>query len=201
MSIKYSVKHPYIILLLITVIFTILSFFFEFQRKNTNRLSKIEYLSTNKTAGLFITRYLHYLFLLYFALFLLIFKERGRDAIIYIIFAIVLSYSWIFFDCCILSYHELLFYGVDHHKYQTNFHPCLYAVFEDYQAIPLYFSGIIMFFTVFYLLLRNTVIPAPYRIIAGSIFLWLFTYNIITTRYYDTKLRYPTDKNHRLYLF
>jgi len=195
------IKHPYIILLIITVVFTILSFFFEIQRKKTNRLNKMEKLTMVKRMGLFVTRYLHYLFLLYFALFLLIFKEKGRDAVIYIILAIVLSYSWIFFDCCILSYHELRFYGVDYNEYQTNFHPCLYAVFENYQAVPLYLSGGIMFFTFFYLLLQNQTIPASYRVIMGGIFMGLFIYNIITTRYYDTKLRYPTDKEHILYRY
>jgi len=193
--------NSYVILLLITLVLTISSFFFEIQRKKTNRLSKVEKLTIKNMVGLFVTRYLHYLFLLYFALFLLIFKEKGLDAVIYIILAILLSYSWIFFDCCILSYHELRFYGVEYNKYQTNFHPCLYAVFENYQAVPLYLSGGIMFFTFFYLLLKNWFIPTNYRVVAGGVFFGLFIYNIITTRYYNTKLRYPTNKNHILYKY
>jgi hypothetical protein len=194
-------KNPYIVLLLITAVLTILSFFFEIHKKRRHKLNNIGKLPPSSKIGLFITRYLHYLFLLYFAIFILIFKERGTNAIIYVILAIILSYSWVFFDCCILSYHELLFYGVDHHKYQTNFHPCLYAVFKDNQAIPLYLSGGMMFFTVLYLLVRNKTVPAPYRIIAGGVFLGLFINNIITTRYYDTKLWYPKDKAHKLYRY
>jgi len=195
------IKNPYIVLLLITAVLSILSFFFEFQRKNTHMLTKVEELTITNIVGLFIARYLHYLFLLYFTLFLLIFKERGVDAIIYIILAIVLSYSWVFFECCILSYYELRFYGVNHHDYQTNFHPCLYAVFENYQAVPLYLSGGIMFFTFYYLLLRNGIIPSHYKVVAGGVFFGLFINNIITTRYYDTKLRYPINKQNWLYKY
>lgn len=200
-------KNPYIQLFIITLLLTIISYLFEINSLSKNNLINIK-LDINKVLKrensifyLFVARYLHYLMLVYFAFYLLIFKEKGIDAIVYIILAIVLSYSWIIFDCCIISYYELLFYEENHKDYLTNFHPCLFVVFGHYQAIPLYITGILMFFTFFYLLTKLKNIQLLYRILMGCIFLSLFTYNVITTRYYDTKLQYPIDENHRLYKY
>ena len=151
--------------------------------------------------GIFIFRFIHYLMLFYFAVFLLFFKEKGQDAYIYILSALILSFSWFLFDCCIVSYHELLFYGVNHNDYITSFHPCLYVVFNTYQWIPLMISGVIMFFTVFYLLWKNTAISLTLRVFIGGVFFFLFIYNLVTTRYYDSKLKYPLDSEHRLYKY
>jgi hypothetical protein len=187
---------PYLKILGITLLLTITSFIVEFQRNPS-----INSVGETKYTGVFVSRYIHYTMLFYFAVFLLFFKERGRDAIIYISFAILLSFSWILFDCCIASYHELLFYGANHHDYITSFHPCLYVIFDTYQWIPLTISGGMMFFTVFYLLWRNTTISLTLRLLAGGVFLCLYVYNLATTRVYDSKLKYPLEEEHRLYKY
>jgi len=181
----------YIYLFIITFILTIFSFYFRFlfYLPQPKLLPAVPNKSKN-WIGMFLARYFHYLLLIYFSLFLIFYKEKESDAIIYIVLAILLCYSWVYFECCILSYYELIFYGVNHRKYLTTFHPCLYELFGNYQSIPLYLSGIIMFFTVFYLLIKNKSLPLEYRIFAGSIFFFLFMYNLLSTRYYDNKLYY-----------
>jgi len=191
------VFNPYMKILIITMLLTIISFIVEFQRNSPiNSVGG----GTNYI-GVFISRYIHYAMLLYFATFLLFFKEKGKDAVIYILFAVLLSFSWILFDCCIASYHELLFYGANHHEYTTSFHPCLYIIFNKYQWIPLTISGGMMFFTVFYLLWKNTSISLILRLVTGVIFFCLYVYNLATTRYYNNKLKYPLDMEHRLYKY
>lgn len=216
-KINTTLINPYLKIIGIILFLTILSFVFEFQR-NITIMEKSnepgepgepgELITSFKTQpsninyfGVFVFRFIHYLLLFYFAVFLLFFKEKGQDAYIYILSALILSFSWLLFDCCIVSYHELLFYGVNHNNYITSFHPCLYVVFDTYQWIPLMISGIIMFFTVFYLLWKNTLFSLNLRIIIGSVFFFLFIYNLFTTRYYESKLKYPLDIEHRLYKY
>jgi hypothetical protein len=202
-KIDTTIINPYLKIIGIILFLTTLSFIFEFQRNITiGEKTKGESgeLVTNYP-GIFVFRFIHYLLLFYFAVFLLFFKEKGQDAYIYILSALILSFSWFFFDCCIVSYHELLFYGVNHNDYITSFHPCLYVIFDTYQWVPLMISGVIMFFTVFYLLWKNTAISLSLRVIIGTVFFSLFIYNLFTTRYYDSKLKYPLDSEHRLYKY
>ena len=221
-KINKTIINPYLKIVGIILFLTTLSFIFEFQRnitigekskepgkptKPTNPTNPTSFHphhhqpSNTNYPGIFIFRFIHYLLLFYFAVFLSFFKEKGQDAYIYISSALILSFSWFFFDCCIVSYHELLFYGVNHNDYITSFHPCLYVIFDTYQWIPLMISGVIMFFTVFYLLWKNTAISLSLRVIIGAVFFFLFIYNLFTTRYYDSKLKYPLDSEHRLYKY
>lgn len=187
---------PYIKVLLITLIFTCFSYVIEIHNKTSiNNLNKCNNL------GLFVFRYIHYLFLFYFSFFLLFFSYKNIDAIIFIICGILMLYSWVFFECCVISYYELKFYNVNYHDYLTTFHPCLFVLFKDYQSYPLSISGILMFLTFFYILFKNKIIKLQYKLISGSIFLYLFIDNIIKTRYYNTTLYYPKDKNHNLYKY
>lgn len=187
---------PYFKLLTITLIFTFFSYLCEFSN-NTS----INNLKNANNAGLFAFRYLHYLYLFYFSIFLLLFSYKGIDAVIFLIASILMMFSWVCLQCCIISYYELKFYKVNYRDYLTNFHPCLYAIFKDYQWLPLMLSGVLMFITFFYILIKNRIIPYIYKLIAGVVFLYLFIDNIIKTRYYDTNLKYPKNRDHILYKY
>lgn len=190
-----SIK-PYTKVLFITLIFTCISYVIEIYNKTSiNNLNKCN------NVGLFVFRYIHYLFFFYFSCFFIFFSYKGVDAIIFIIISILMTYSWIFLECCIISYYELKCYNVNYQDYLTTFHPCLYVVFKDFQSYPLMISGILMFLTFFYILFKNKIIPLQYKLIFGSIFLYLFIDNILKTRHYTTTLKYPTDKNHKLYKY
>lgn len=188
--------NPYLKLFTITFIFTLVSYLFEFCNNKS-----IKKLKNANNVGLFLFRYFHYLCLFYFSIFLLLFSYKGIDAVIFIIVSILMASSWVFLGCCIVSYYELKFYKVNHHNYLTNFHPCLFAIFRQYQWAPLMISGILMFITFFYILFKNRIIPYTYKLIAGVIFLYLFMDNIIRTRYYKSNLKYPKDKDHILYKY
>lgn len=188
--------NPYLKLLIITFIFTGISYIFELYYDTS--LNKLEY--TNNI-GLFAFRYIHYLFLFYFSCFLLLFSYKGIDAMIFLISSIIMTASWVFLDCCIVSYYELKMYNENHADYLTSFHPCLFVVFNEYQGIPLMLTGLFMFITFYFILMKTRIIPLAYKVAAGVIFAYLFIDNIIKTRVYDTKLRYPTDENHILYKY
>jgi hypothetical protein len=188
--------NPYIKIILITLIFTIFSYLIEIYNKTS-----INHLNRCNNIGLFVFRYIHYLFLFYFSCFLLFFNYKKIDAIIFLVTSILMTYSWIFFECCIVSYYELKCYNVNHHDYLTTFHPCLFVIFKEYQSYPLIISGVLMFLTYFYILFKNKIIPYIYKLFFGIIFLYLFIDNIKKTRYYNTTLKYPRNKNHKLYKY
>ena len=127
----------YLNLISLTLIITIFSYFIELIYPCINDLS-----NTN-IIGLFIFRYTHFLSFIYFISFLYLFNYKSVDAVIYLILAVIMSSSWKILDCCILSYYELKMYNVNYHDYLTNFHPCLFVFFRDYQELSLSFMGVI----------------------------------------------------------
>jgi len=179
----------YLNLISLTLIITFFSYFIELIYPCINDL-----LNTN-IIGLFIFRYLHFISFIYFISFLYLFNYKSVDAIIYLILAVILTSTWKILDCCILSYYELKMYNVNHHDYLTNFHPCLFVFFREYQELALTFMGIIMAFTFYFILFKNEIIPLQYKLFLGIIFSYLFIDNIIQTRYYNKNLNYPKSKN------
>ena len=169
--------NSYIKIIIITFILTIFSFLIELNYKCINNLEK------SKIFNLFILRYIHYILLIFFSTFLLFFNYKSIDGIIYLIIAIIMSLTWYFFECCIISYNELKMYNVDFKNYDTTFHPCMYVLFRKYQHIPLIISGIIMALTYYYILYYNENIIYINKIIFFILFSYLFIDSFIKSRY------------------
>jgi len=182
-------NNPYVILLTITLIITSASYIVEHIYPIINDFYKINF------TPMFILRYIHFLAFIYFTTFLVLFNYKSTDAIIYITLAVLLSSSWKILECCIISYYELKHYNVDHNEYLTNYHPCLCIFFREYQDIAISIMGIIMAFTFYYILAYNKIIPFSYKLILGAIFTYLFIDNVIQTRIYNKKLKYPTSSD------
>lgn len=184
----------YLNLIKFTLIITFFSYFIELIYPFINDL-----LNTN-IIGFFIFRYMHFLLFIYFISFLYLFNYKSVDAIIYLILAVIVLSSWKILGCCLLSYYELKMYNVNHHDYLTNFHPCLFVFFRDYQELLLSFMGIIMAFTFNFILFKNKIIPLQYKLFFGIILNYLFIDNIIQTRYYN-KINYPKTKDNILHKY
>ena len=178
---------PYFILLFITLIVTCFSYIVEYFYPCINNLKNAN------TIGFFIFRYIHLLSYIYFVSFLFLFNYKNEDAIVYLLFTITLLSTWKIFDCCLLSYYELKMYNVDHRDYLTNFHPCLYVLFRDYQDFILSIMAVIMTFTFYFILIKNKRISIFYKILFFCIYSYIFMDNIIQTRVYNKNLDYPKD--------
>ena len=187
--------NSYLKLLNVTLLVTILSYIVEIFYPCVNDLKK------SNVLGLFIFRYIHFLFFIYFISFLVMFNYKSEDAMVYLILSIVLSSTWKIFDCCVISYYELKMYYANHHQYPTNFHPCLFIFFRKYQEIALTIMGLMMAFTFYFTIFYNNIIPMLYKLLLTGVFSYLFIDNIVQTRYYNKSMQYPKTKDHLLYRF
>lgn len=184
---------PYILIAYITIFFVLISFFIEWNSP-TYKLN----IKRCNLLGLSACRFVHYYLSLYFVLFFVLFRADSVDSYLYLFAAFGLTYSWMFFECCMISYYELCCYGVNHHDFNTTFHPCLYVFFRDAGSIPLSICGLVIFFTFYWILAKNRNIRLEYKIALGAMFAYLFSRNL-TTR--DSSTKYPVDKNHVMYWF
>jgi hypothetical protein len=172
---------------------TVFSFVYEYYYPSIRELENTHFL------GLFFFRYIHYMYLIYFTIFLLFFKVGSIDAVVFLVLSVIMTASWMVFDCCIASYYELKMYYLNHRDFETRFHPCLFALFGEYQWIPLTITGFCMVVTFYYILLKTRRMPFVYKVPLGVIFAYLFAANLVKTRYYDTALYYPKSSDHVLY--
>lgn len=188
--------NPYIKLIIITLFFTIFSLIIEY-------FSPIKKLDLKKCnlLGTFFIRFSHYIFFIYFTIFLLIFNYNSNDGLIYLIIATIISSKWKILDCCLLSYYELKMYNIDHNNFLTTFHPCLFIYFREYQEFFLIIIGLIMAFTFYFILFKNNIIQLIYKVIIGIIFTYLFLDNFIQSRFYKKNLTYPKSEKHIMNVF
>jgi hypothetical protein len=177
--------RPYLNLIAITLIVTVFSFLIEIYKPCITEL-----LDTN-IVGLFIIRYVHFLFIIYLTIFLLLFSYKGVDSIVYVILAIGMTVLWKIFNCCFLSYYELKMYNINHKDYLTTFHPCLFVLFKEYQGTIILLTGLVTSYTFYFILFFNNIIPLQYKILLGAIYTYNLIDNIIIKYYSNTKTYYP----------
>ena len=178
-------KNSYINLAIIVLFITLFSFVVEFFYPGINDLKKVNLI------GLFTMRFIHFYVFLYFLLFLFLFDYKSNNGIIYLILAVALSFLWKILDCCIVSYYEIKMYGLDHRKYLTTFHPCMYIFFRNYQEVALTIMGIVMVFTFYFIIAKTKLISLPYKVFFALIFGYLFLDSIIRSRFTKKSLDYP----------
>jgi hypothetical protein len=177
--------NPYLNLAIIVLFVTIFSFIIEFFCPSINNLRKANLI------GLFLMRFIHFYVFLYFLLFLFLFDYKSNNGIIYLILAISLSFLWKILDCCIISYYEIKMYGLDHRRYLTTFHPCMYIYFRNYQEVALTIMGIVMLFTFYFITVKTKLISMPYKVFFALIFGYLFLDSAILSRFIKKNLDYP----------
>ena len=177
--------NSYFILIAVTLMISTISFLIEIYEPC------IKDLSDTNIVGLCVFRFIHYLCTIYINGYLCFFDYLGVDSILYLILSTCLTASWKILNCCIVSYYELKMYNVNHKDYLTNFHPCIYVLFRDYQETVMLIMGIAMAFTFYFIMLKNKIIPLHYKSFLGIIFTYYFWMNVFS-RYNTTTLEYQT---------
>lgn len=119
-------------------------------------------------------RIVHYFILFYCGLYLLLFRPYGTNSYIYLIFNLGLNIQWCIFNCCILSYYELINYGVDYRKISTKFHPYIYSIFRDWSDTIIDIVGVIIIINIAVILYSNVKIPTVTKIL----YIGLLSYSI-----------------------
>jgi hypothetical protein len=162
-------------ILLVAFILLIISYTNETSRPPiNNNLNIKEYIY------IYLLRYFHLVIylLLTFYLFFFIGYGKNLDIYIYLIIALFSVIGWTIFDCCWLSYIELMFYNINLEKVKTTFHPTFYSVFNEYYRLIMNISGILYFFTVTILLYHLKQIKVVYKLLYYVLFVGLFVYSI-----------------------
>lgn len=86
-------------------------------------------------------------------------------------------------------------YGLDHRKYLTTFHPCMYIFFRNYQKVALTIMGIVMVFTFYFIIVKTKLISFLYKVFFAIIFGYLFLDSAIRSRFSKKRPDYPEYLN------
>jgi hypothetical protein len=140
-----------------------------------------------------LARYFHYLIFLFTTFYLLFFNGIGTlfDRYVYLFIELGICTGWYIFDCCWLSFSELLFYNPDLNAYKTTFHPFVHSIFGTYDSHVMIFSGIVGIVTVGLILYSLKSVSILYRI--AYLLPFLFFYidatlkGRVKTLYYSVK--------------
>jgi hypothetical protein len=166
-----------------------------------NENLNIEYLNTYPNQynyiNIFIIRYVHYLIFLFINFYLFFFNGIGNtfDVYLFLFLILIIVFGWYIFDCCLISYLELLFYNPEIMKnICTTFHSCFHSIFIDDTIITI--CGILMLINVTYVLFYFDKLNIKYRILYFIVFLSLFIHSIIEGRL--NKKYYDPEKNNIL---
>jgi hypothetical protein len=117
---------------------------------------------------------------------------------IYLITIIVIVSLWFTYECCPISYMELLFYNVDLENTPTTFHSTFYSLFNDYTGNIMISSGILYLITVT-IVLYKCKMPRQAKIVYYFLFLFLFFDSYYKSRIYETY--YSTENKQLLYIY
>jgi hypothetical protein len=159
-------KIGYIIILLISIIFSILSIIIEYYYPIIgNNIS-------NDLARTIIYRITHFSIFFYCSLYLIFFKPSGFDSYIYLIFNLILNLQWCICNCCILSYYELLNYDYDYNLFSTKFHPYIFSVTRNWSESIMDIVGVLILTNIFVILYSNKSILLRTKILYITIFVY-----------------------------
>lgn len=115
-------------------------------------------------------RVIHYYISIYCATFIWLFSPYGFDAYLYLIFNLIMTILWCIFECCWLSYYELLNYRCDFREYSTKFHPYMYVFFREYSETAINVIGVLLLVTIAYIFWWNSDIPLLTKILYIGVF-------------------------------
>jgi len=156
--------------------------------------------STSEYMHICFIRYVHYLVYLLSSFYLIFFSGIGKefDAYVYLTLVFGIVFGWYIFDCCWLSYSELLFYNIDLEKTKTIFHPTFISIFGNYTSSFMTISGIFYIITVSILLFNLKSIHYIYKLLYLIVFLFLFFDSLIKSRL--GTVFYSAKKNKQLHI-
>ena len=146
--------NPYIKILIVAFIILIISYIKEHYTDNElsdNKLSLFNYIH------IYVFRYIHYCIFLMMSFYLIFFWGCGRkvDMYLYLLLVLIVLLGWEIFNCCVLSYIELLYYNIDTENINIRIHPFIYLIFGRSVNGPGHFSR---FFGILFMIINVSVI-------------------------------------------
>lgn len=139
---------------------------------------------------IFTIRFLHLSIFLFTSYFIFFGIGNDFDIYLYILVAFSTVSCWYIFDCCPVSYMELLFYNIDLENVKTTFNSTFCPLFNDYTGKVMLLSGILF-------LLNNAIVtykcklPTQTKYLYYILFVILFIDSVykenINTKYYSTE--------------
>jgi hypothetical protein len=158
---------------------------------NNSKPSTFEYLH------IYFIRFIHYLIYLFATFYLIFFSGIGKkfDRYLYLTLTAGIFFGWYIFDCCWLSYLEILFYNIDLENTIT-FNPVFTSIYGNYTSYFTMISGGLAILTTC-ILLMNLEINYIYK----SLFLiLLFLFLSVRFLYQKQSLNYSAKKNKQLHM-
>jgi len=133
---------------------------------------------------IFAMRFFHYLLFLMAVLYLLFFNGVGTqfDMRVYLLLILCVVIGWYVFECCIVSYCELLFYKVNTECIETTFQPTFFVLFGNATDTVIKISCILYLLTVIVLLYRLKSVNVIYKILYFVVFAGLFVDALVKSR-------------------
>ena len=139
---------------------------------------------------IFTIRFIHLSIFLFTSYYLFFGIGNDFEMYLYLIVSFIIIIFWCIFECCPVSYIELLFYNIDLENVKTTFSSTFTPLFNDYTSKVMIISGISFLITNTFLLYKCK-LPTLAKILYYVSFIVLFFDSIykgiVNTLYYSTK--------------
>ena len=187
----------YHIILIISIILTLISYFLEqyFPFINNYNIINKEYINiekikseTNKNIKhnnihIYILKFIHFIIFIYTSCYILFFScNNNIDVYLYLTVTLLIVLHWNYFGYCILSYLELKNYNINIKNYTTTFHPTIFCIFRKYSDSFVEICGALMILNIIIILIANVHIKLKYKIIYALVYFSLFYKTVSTSR-------------------
>lgn len=143
--------------------------------------------------ALFCVRWMHYMYFLYFSLFLVWYEGPNTlDAQVYLVLVLLVISSWKLFDCCLLTLYEWRTCGKNERAYYTHFHPCVFVFCGQYHDWALWVYMVLLTATFFYVLFYEESISGWGKGVAALYFVYIVHFDYyIQTHIWKQSSMYP----------
>jgi len=135
-------------------------------------------------------RFIHLCIFIYTSYYLFFGIGNDFDMYLYMLVSIIVVILWYIYECCPVTYIELLFYNIDLENVHTNFNAAFCPLFNDYTSKVMMSSGILFLITnaiVTYKCKLPILAKILFYISLVILFFDSIYKGIINTQYYSTK--------------
>jgi hypothetical protein len=144
--------------------------------------------------SLIVLRLIHFLVIVFYIFYLLIFDVNHPLGLVYLFGAIFILAQWLLLRCCIISFLEIYCYK-NAMKERVTHNPTLVAILPHYKDIIMKIARVVVVATSVYILLFNTVIPLWVKLLWLAIFVPTAAIFLKTKKTYNT-VRYNDVHEH-----
>lgn len=181
----WSHLFSYLSLLLVALLLLYISSVNEYKNISALKVTPSSYLY------IYLIRYVHYTLYLFCVFYLIFFLGVGEeiDRYLYLSLLLGLVLGWYIFDCCSLSFVELLLYSVNTENLPTTYHPSFQPIFYPYTDLSVLLIGIGPIITLpiilYYITNLHVAVKVLYCIIFVALFADAYMKSRVNTTYYN----------------